>query len=97
MYLRKMIVRFTQAIADGIDVNMRHPLGWTALHIASMNQKPEIIKVLLDSGVDVNADDHFANVYRTAKEKSLHPLDGTYVTTIITSFRAGHCLRSESQ
>lgn len=65
-----------QALKDGIDVNIRHPLGWTALHTAAINNKAEIIKVLLDNGADINAGDNFVNVYKTAMEKGLHSLDG---------------------
>jgi len=53
------------------------------LHTAAINQKAEVIKVLLDNGADVNAGDNFANVYRTAKEKSMHPLDGIIYVNII--------------
>ncbi|RLU24499.1 hypothetical protein DMN91_002588 [Ooceraea biroi] len=69
------IAALKRAIANGVDVNTRHPLGWTALHTAAINQMPEAIKVLLDNGVDINAGDNFTNVYRTAKEKSMHLMD----------------------
>ncbi|XP_012234478.1 mitochondrial disaggregase-like isoform X2 [Linepithema humile] len=69
------ISELKRALEDGIDVNIRHPLGWTALHTAAINNKAEIIKVLLDNGADINAGDNFVNVYRTAMEKSLHSLD----------------------
>lgn len=68
-----------QALADGIDVNTRHPLGWTALHTAAINKKVEIIKILLDNDVDVNAGDNFVNVYKTAMEKGLHSFDGKQI------------------
>lgn len=64
-----------KSIADGIDINVRHSLGWTALHTAAVNQKVEVIKILLHNGADVNAGDNFVNVYRTAMEKGLHSLD----------------------
>ncbi|KAL6422247.1 hypothetical protein ACFW04_010922 [Cataglyphis niger] len=69
------ISELKKAIADGIDVNIRHPLGWTALHTAAINQKVEVIKILLQNGADVNAGDNFVNVYRTAMEMGLHSLD----------------------
>ncbi|TGZ48126.1 mitochondrial disaggregase [Temnothorax longispinosus] len=69
------ISELKRSIADGIDVNTRHPLGWTALQTAAINQREEIIKILLDNGADVNAGDNFVNVYRTAMEKGLHSLD----------------------
>lgn len=69
------ISELKKAITDGIDVNIRHPLGWTALHTAAMNQRVEVIKILLHNGADVNAGDNFVNVYRTAMEMGLHSLD----------------------
>jgi hypothetical protein len=42
----------------------------------------------LDNGADVNAGDNFANVYRTAKEKSMHPLDGIIYVNIIIKMRS---------
>lgn len=61
---------------------MRHSLGWTALHTAAINNKAEIIKILLDNGADINAGDNFVNVYRTAMEKGLHSLDGILFISI---------------
>ncbi|GAB1862010.1 Caseinolytic peptidase B protein-like protein [Camponotus japonicus] len=69
------ISELRKAIADGIDINVRHSLGWTALHTAAVNQKVEVIKILLHNGADINAGDNFVNVYRTAMEKGLHSLD----------------------
>ncbi|KAK1135965.1 hypothetical protein K0M31_000536 [Melipona bicolor] len=69
------ILELTNIIKEGIDVNMRHPLGWTALHLAAINAKPEVVKLLLKHGADVNAPDEFINVYGTAIEKGLHTLD----------------------
>lgn len=46
------------------------------MQTAAINQREEIIKILLDNGADVNAKDDFVNVYRTAMEKGLHSLDG---------------------
>jgi len=64
-------------------VNTRHPLGWTALQTAAINQKEEIIKILLANGADVNAGDNFVNVYRTAMEKGLDSLDGIHFVLFI--------------
>ncbi|XP_076675743.1 mitochondrial disaggregase [Andrena cerasifolii] len=62
-------------LKDGIDINIRHSLGWTALHVAAINGRPEVIKLLLSKGADVNAGDEFVNVYKTAIEKGIHSLD----------------------
>ncbi|XP_026302171.1 caseinolytic peptidase B protein homolog [Apis mellifera] len=62
-------------IKEGIDINTRHLLGWTALHLAAINSQPEVVKLLLKYGADVNAQDEFINVYGSAIEKGLHTLD----------------------
>ncbi|XP_015608806.1 caseinolytic peptidase B protein homolog isoform X2 [Cephus cinctus] len=64
-----------KALADGVDVNARHPLGWTALQTAAINGKVQVIKFLLERGADVNAGDQFVNVYRSAMDKGWHSLD----------------------
>lgn len=69
------VAELTKLIKDGIDVNMRHPLGWTALHVAAMNGRAEVIKLLLKHGADVNAQDEFINVYGSAIEKRIDTLD----------------------
>ncbi|XP_015428991.1 PREDICTED: caseinolytic peptidase B protein homolog [Dufourea novaeangliae] len=69
------ILELEKSLKEGVDVNTRHPLGWTALHVAAINKKLEVIKYLLKKGVDVNAGDEFVNVYKTAKDKGIHSLD----------------------
>lgn len=69
------IAELKKCIADGIDVNTRHQMGWTALQTAAINQREDVIKILLDNGADINAGDNFVNVYKTAMEKGLHSLD----------------------
>ncbi|XP_033215350.1 caseinolytic peptidase B protein homolog isoform X2 [Belonocnema kinseyi] len=64
-----------KALADGMNVNSKHPLGWTALHVAAINGKSEVVKFLISNGADINAGDEFINVYKTAMEKGLHTLD----------------------
>lgn len=46
------------------------------MHVAAINGRPEVIKLLLSKGADVNAEDEFVNVYKTAIEKGIHSLDG---------------------
>ncbi|MCJ8739862.1 hypothetical protein PDJAM_G00052270 [Pangasius djambal] len=62
-------------LADGVDPNTRHRLGWTALMVASMNRQHNLVKVLLESGADPNLGDDFSNVYGTARDKSIHSLE----------------------
>ncbi|KAK7867768.1 hypothetical protein R5R35_002267 [Gryllus longicercus] len=61
--------------SEGMDVNLRHPLGWTALQVAAINGKVEAVKTLLECGAEPNTGDDFVNVYRTAIEKGLHSID----------------------
>ena len=60
---------------SGVDVNIRHPLGWTALQTAAINGKVEIIKYLIANGADINAGDNFDNVYKISAERKIHPTD----------------------
>lgn len=62
------------------DVDKRHFLGWTALHVAAVNGRVDMIRLLLESGADLNAGDDYVNVYRTASEKGLHTLDGELIS-----------------
>ncbi|XP_063988440.1 mitochondrial disaggregase [Diachasmimorpha longicaudata] len=64
-----------KALSEGVDIDSRHPLGWTALQAAAINGKTEAVKFLINNGADVNAGDEFVNVYKTAIEKGLHSLD----------------------
>ncbi|XP_017754725.1 PREDICTED: caseinolytic peptidase B protein homolog [Eufriesea mexicana] len=69
------IPQLRSIIKGGIDVNIRHSLGWTALHLAAINAKPEVVKLLLKHGADVNSQDEFINVYGSAIEKGLQTLE----------------------
>lgn len=62
-------------IQQKIDVNMRHPLGWTALMLAVVNEQYDAVKVLLISGADPNLGDNFGNTNRLANALGLHPLE----------------------
>ena len=53
----------------------RHHLGWSAIHVASFNHQPEILKILLENGADPDLTDEFVNVYQTAREKNMQSLD----------------------
>ncbi|KAJ7995320.1 hypothetical protein DPEC_G00243330 [Dallia pectoralis] len=65
----------TRLLAEGVEPNHRHRLGWTALMVAAMNRQHSVVKVLLESGADPNAGDHFNNVYDTSREKGIHSLE----------------------
>jgi ATP-dependent Clp protease ATP-binding subunit ClpB len=53
-------------LQGGVDVNCRHPLGWTALHSAVVNRHHRVAEFLLGRGADVNAEDEFSNAHRMA-------------------------------
>lgn len=59
-------------VAEGINVDLRHPYGWTALHVAAINGRSKAVQFLLESGADVNAGDNFTNIFTLAKEKRIH-------------------------
>ena len=40
-------------LLDSFDINCTDPLGRTALSIAIINENPELIEILLDSGIQV--------------------------------------------
>ncbi|KAJ8982663.1 hypothetical protein NQ317_019064 [Molorchus minor] len=62
-------------IKDGIDINKRHRLGWTALMVATANEQYDIIELLLKAGADPNAADNYVNANRTASQVGLHPIE----------------------
>src|SRR5262245_35876548 len=41
-------------------VNMKHPLGWTPLHVACVNDDMEAVKLLIKHGADPNIQDTFS-------------------------------------
>eukprot|EP00095_Tigriopus_kingsejongensis_P003076 snap_masked-scaffold2346_size16788-processed-gene-0.5 protein:Tk03076 transcript:snap_masked-scaffold2346_size16788-processed-gene-0.5-mRNA-1 annotation:"suppressor of potassium transport" len=59
----------------GWDVQARHPMGWTALHVAAVNGRLEAVQALLAAGADPNAGDEYVNIYHTARERGIHSLD----------------------
>lgn len=69
-----VITRMVEAYK--IDVNVRHPFGWTALMVAAINGRAGVVKILLDAGADPNMADEFTNVNKAARERGLHSLEG---------------------
>ncbi|XP_071786928.1 mitochondrial disaggregase-like [Asterias amurensis] len=61
-------------IDAGINVNERHPLGWTALHVAAINKNHSAVKVLLQAGADPNLGDDFTNVWNKSQTMGIHSL-----------------------
>ena len=55
-------------IGEGVDVNAQNNDGWTALMLASDQENPEIAKLLIDEGADVNADGGTALMFATMRE-----------------------------
>uniref|UniRef100_A0A8C9S629 ClpB family mitochondrial disaggregase n=1 Tax=Scleropages formosus TaxID=113540 RepID=A0A8C9S629_SCLFO len=66
---------YFRLLAEGVDPNYRHRLGWTPLMVASMNRLHNVTKALLDGGADPNLGDDFSNVYSYSREKGIHSLE----------------------
>lgn len=58
----------------GTKVDSRHELGWSALHVAAVNKRSEVVKILLEAGADPNVLDHFSTVTLKSREKQLNAL-----------------------
>ncbi|ENN77983.1 hypothetical protein YQE_05659, partial [Dendroctonus ponderosae] len=62
-------------IKNGVDVNARHPLGWTPLMVATINRHYDIVKLLVKNGANPNMGDNYINPHRTSQEKRLHAIE----------------------
>ncbi|XP_071949317.1 mitochondrial disaggregase-like [Antedon mediterranea] len=59
---------------QGVSVNERHKLGWTALMVAAINKNESAVKFLLESGADPNLGDEFTSTYHKARELGINSL-----------------------
>ncbi|XP_065567875.1 mitochondrial disaggregase-like isoform X2 [Artemia franciscana] len=60
----------------GVNPNVRHPLGWTPLHVAAMNGYSNIVRLLVEAGADPDAGDDFSNPFQMARERMSHSVYG---------------------
>ena len=69
---------------EKLDVNLRHPLGWTPLLVAVINNKIECVRYLLSKGADPNQADEFSNLKAMAKKLQWTTVQGknAHATTI---------------
>ncbi|CAB3989764.1 caseinolytic peptidase B homolog [Paramuricea clavata] len=60
---------------NGCDVNQIHSLGWTALHVAAMNDSVRAMKLLLQAGADPNVRDEYSTPFKTAGKRKMRVMD----------------------
>lgn len=68
-----------EAVIPRSEVNARHRLGWTALHVASVNGNAKAVGKLLRAGADANASDHFSTAREAAKAVGMHAVEAQMV------------------
>ncbi|XP_061165510.1 mitochondrial disaggregase-like [Saccostrea echinata] len=71
---RKDYTEVERLIKSGMDVNSRHQLGWTALHVASINHDSRLVELLLKFGADPNLGDEYSTFYSMAREHRFDPM-----------------------
>ncbi|CAF1076813.1 unnamed protein product [Rotaria sordida] len=59
---------------EKLDVNLRHPLGWTPLLVAVINNQIDCVKYLLSKGADPNQSDEYTNIQSMAKKLHWNPI-----------------------
>ena len=67
-------------LMKGLDVNCRHSLGWNALHAAVANGHWAAVRLLVESGADVNAKDEFSSAQRVAAQRRISSLLGMIIS-----------------
>ncbi|KAK0064876.1 caseinolytic peptidase B protein [Biomphalaria pfeifferi] len=69
-----LVSEVTRLLKLGARVDKTHELGWTALHVAAVNNKPQVVQLLLAHGADPNCLDQFTTVAQKSREKQLNSL-----------------------
>ena len=62
-----------------MDINCRHPLGWTALHVAVVTRNMPVVRFLVEQGADVNSRDEFSSAGRVARQRRTSSDRGIYL------------------
>nr|XP_022325066.1 caseinolytic peptidase B protein homolog [Crassostrea virginica] len=71
---RKDYSEVERLIKSGVAVDSRHQLGWTALHVAAVNQDTRLLELLLRLGADPNLGDEYTTYYAIAREQRFDPM-----------------------
>ena len=80
---------------DSFDINCTDPLGRTALSIAIINENPELIEILLESGIQTRdslllaIDEQYVEGWQISGEKPLHQPDVLQVLSYCWSMKRG--------
>lgn len=78
VYHLKLLQNICRLLSDGVNVNTRHPLGWTALQVASINGQLQVVETLLKAGADPDLGDDFSSAQKIALENNMGYQDGNY-------------------
>ena len=70
-------------LKSGVDINCRHPLGWTALHTAVINTNWPVIEFLIKNGVDINSKDEFSSAPRMAAQERVNSTQGMHSSIML--------------